>query len=138
MRELSKYLVARIYNVFANEKSVVTSPDGTIMKDMRCRRFIFIKNKNVSVFFQVVNSLYVMKVKCNDFRPNYRPKFGVFSAPNAGKYGPAPYLDTFHVMKITATGYTCCSFVLCKLLFIIKSCVLFFLYIVSSYQMYPG
>ena len=31
-------------------------------------------------------------------------KYGVFSGPNAGKYGPekTPYLDTFHVVTIGA------------------------------------
>ena len=31
------------------------------------------------------------------------PKYGVFSGPNAGKYGPekTPYLDTFHALLVT-------------------------------------
>ena len=36
------------------------------------------------------------------------PKYGVFSGPNAGKYGPekTPYLDTFHVVWSKKTKVT--------------------------------
>ena len=48
-------------------------------------------------------------------------KYGVFSAPNAGKYGPekTPYLDTFHAVKdmskITKLSWFASSIVYCEI-----------------------
>ena len=37
-------------------------------------------------------------------------KYGIFSAPNAGKYGleKTPYLDTFHVMRVISIEKNLC------------------------------
>ena len=52
---------------------------------------------------RVVNKKYPFEVSLN-FTVWNVSKYGVFSSPNAGKYGPekTPYLDTFHAVFMMA------------------------------------